>query len=163
MDKIIIACDSTVDLSKEIIERYNIKVLPLTVSLGDKDYKDGVDLFPQMIYDYHAKTGELPKTSAINVTQYVDFFNEINEENSQIIFISFSSKMSSTYMNAKIAKESFDNVHIVDSANLSTGGGLVVITAASLANSGKSCEEILNEFERISPWVDASFVIDILE
>ena len=77
--KVIIASDSTCDLSPELIEKYGIKILPLSVRLGENDYKDGVDVTPDDIYEHYRKTGELPKTAAVNVSDFADFFESATE------------------------------------------------------------------------------------
>ncbi len=162
-EKIIIASDSTTDLNPELIERYGVRILPLGVTVGGKSYTDGVDIDPDMIYDNYNKTGELPKTSAINIAQFTDFFEECTADGSSMLFFTISSDMSSTYGNARLAAEDFPNVHVVDTRNLSTGGGLLVIKAAELAAEGNSAAEIADVCRELSANVDASFVIDSLE
>jgi len=162
-EKILIASDSTTDLSPEQVEKYGIKIVHMGVSLGDKSYTDGVDIDPDMIYDHYNKTGELPKTSAINIAQFSDFFEKYTEEGYSIVLFTISRDMSSTYSNACIAAEDFPNVYVVDTRNLSTGGGLLVISASEMAAEGKSAAEIAKACEELTPYVDASFVIDNLE
>ena len=116
-----------------------------------------------MIYANYEKTGQLPKTSAVNLTDFEDFFEEYTNEGYSIVVFTISSEMSSTYHNAHSAAEDFDNVYVVDTRNLSTGGGLLVATAAEMANNGKSAYEIAEECQRLVNNVDASFVIDSLE
>ena len=165
MSKVIIACDSSCDLSKEILEKYNIFTNPFTVNLGDNHYHDGVDITPDDIYEYHKKTGELPKTAAINMAESLEFFKSLKQdEDTQIIFFTISSTMSGTYQYACLAAEEIGGVFVVDSKNLSTGVGLSVIKAAELAKDGKSAEEIVdfinNEYIN---YVNSSFIIDSLE
>ena len=162
-EKILIASDSTTDLGPELIEKYNVKIIPLGVTLGGKTYTDGVDIDPDMIYDNYAKTGELPKTSAANIPQFEDVFKEYTDNGYSVIVFTISSDMSSTFSNARLAAEDYQNVHVVDTRNLSTGGGLLVITAAEMAEAGKSAEEIANKCRELASCVDASFVIDSLE
>lgn len=162
-EKILIASDSTTDLSPEQVEKYGVKIVHMSVSLGDKSYTDGVDINPDMIYDHYNKTGELPKTSAINIAQFSDFFEKYTNEGYSIVLFTISSEMSSTYSNASIAAEDFPNVHVVDTRNLSTGGGLLVISACEMAEEGKSAAEIAKACEELTPYIDASFVIDNLE
>ena len=160
---IIIASDSTCDLNEELIQRYQIKLLPLSVSLGDRTYTDGVDITPDLIYAHYEKTGELPKTSAINIAEFEDFFRQQTADGSAVVFFTISSEMSSTCSNAKIAAADFDSVYVVDTRNLSTGGGLLVTAAAELAAQGKSAKEIAETCETLAARVDASFVVDDLE
>lgn len=163
MSNIVITSDSTSDLSIELRERYNISVLPLGVTLGDKAYKDGVDITPDDIYAHHAKTGELPKTTAANVDECINFFKKFVDEGKTVIHFSISSDMSSTYNNGRLASMEFENVYVIDSANLSTGEGLLVIAAAEMAEQGLGAEEIVAKIEDLVSKVDASFVIDNLE
>ncbi len=163
MSNIVITSDSTSDLSPELRERYNITVLPLGVTLGDKAYKDGVDITPDDIYAHHAKTGELPKTTAANVDECINFFKGFTDEGKTVIHFSISSSMSSTFNNGRLAAMECDNVYVIDSANLSTGEGLLVIAAAEMAEQGLEAEEIVSKIEDLVPNVDASFVIDNLE
>ena len=160
---IIITSDSTTDLSKELCERYKITVMHLCITLGDKLYTDGVDITPDDIYAHHDRTGELPKTTATNVGDCLDFFSQFTSQGKTVIHFTISSEMSSTYNNACMAAEELGNVYIIDTKNLSTGGGLLVITAAELLNQGLPVEEIVEKTRETVARVDASFVIDNLE
>ncbi len=162
-NNIIISSDSTTDLSPELKERYNVKTLPLGVALGDKTYHDGVDITPDDIYEHHRKTGELPKTAAANINDCIDFFKPFVDDGKTVIHFSISSEMSSTYNNCSLAAADLGNVFVIDTKNLSTGGGLLVIAAAEMAAKGMSAEDIVSEVEKLVPCVDASFVIDNLE
>ena len=157
-----ITCDSSMDLLKEYYEENNVSVLPFTITLGDKDYIDGIDIDNEMIFDYVAKNKVLPKTSAINEYQYSDFFKE-NLCEDGLIFISISSKASCAYNNAMAAAKNFDNVYVVDSLSLSTGGGLLVTHAVELSKKGLSAKEIFEKLEAKKKKVQASFTIDRLE
>jgi len=159
----VIASDSTCDLSPELIREYGIRILPLGVALGEKQYTDGVDIDPDFIYAHYEKTGELPKTSAVNLADFEEFFARETAEGNAVVLFTISSEMSSTYNNARLAAESFANVHVVDTRNLSTGGGLLVITAAEMAAEGKPAAEIAETCRGLAPCVDASFIIDSLE
>ena len=163
MAKIIISSDSTCDLSPEIKERYGVKILPLGVTLGTNVYRDGFDIIPDDIYAHYDKTGELPKTTAANVGECADFFAELTKGGDAVIHFTISSQMSSTYNNACIAASDFENVYVVDTQNLSTGGGLLVVAAAEMAKGGMEPTAIVEQLERLIPCVDASFVIDNLE
>lgn len=162
-NNIIITSDSTSDLSPALRERYNIKTIPLGVNLGDKTYFDGVDITPDDIYEYHKKTGELPKTTAANVGDCIDFFKSFTDEGKTVIHFSISSEMSSTYNNACLASNEFENVYVIDSKNLSTGSGLLVVAAAEMVASGMEADQIVEKINQLIPCVDASFVIDNLE
>lgn len=163
MAKIIISSDSTCDLSPELIKKYDISIIPLGITLGTNVYRDGVDITPDDIYAHHQKTGELPKTTASNVGECIDYFADLTKNGDTVIHFSISSTMSSTYSNNCIAASEFDNVYIIDSKNLSTGSGLLVLAAAEMAQDGMDAKDIVAKLEQISPCVDASFVIDSLE
>ena len=131
--QIIISSDSTCDLSRELIERHNIRILPMGISLGDEIFRDGIDITPDAIYAHAAETGQLPKTSAINMAEDADFFEELTRDGSAVIHFTISSAMSATYNNARMAAEDFEDVYVVDAKNLSTGSGLLVLAAAEMA------------------------------
>ncbi len=162
-EKILIASDSTTDLSPELIEQYGVKILPLGVALGDKQYIDGVDIDPDFIYKNYEETGKLPKTSAVNLADFEAFFAPLVADGYRVIFFTISSDMSSTYNNACLAAESFEGVYVVDTHNLSTGGGLLLIAAAEMVAAGVGAEEIVARCNELAPRVDASFIIDSLE
>ena len=159
----VIASDSTCDLSPELIREYGIRILPLGVALGEKQYTDGVDIDPDLIYAHYEKTGELPKTSAVNLVDFEDFFAAETAKGNAVVLFTISAEMSSTCNNARLAAESFEDVYVVDTRNLSTGGGLLVLTAAEMAAEGKPAAEIAKVCEGLTPCVDASFIIDSLE
>ena len=159
----IIAADSTCDLSPELIQSYGIHIIPLGVTLGEKQYTDGVDIDPDFIYAHYEKTGELPKTSAVNLVDFEDYFARETAAGNSVVLFTISSDMSSTCNNARLAAEGFENVYVVDTRNLSTGGGLLVLTAAEMAAKGKPAAEIAETCSALAPCVDASFIIDSLE
>ena len=161
--KIVIASDSTCDLSPELIEQYGVQILPLGVALGERQYTDGVDIDPDFIYEHYEKTGVLPKTSAINIAECEDFFKKHTADGASVILFTISSDMSSTNNNARLAAESCERAYVVDGRNLSTGGGLLVLKACEMAAEGKSPEEIVETCNSLAPCVDASFIIDSLE
>lgn len=162
-EKILIASDSTCDLSPELIEQNNIKILPLGVSLGENNFIDGVDITPDDIYVHYEKTKQLPKTAAVNVAEFSAFFEKYVNEGYSIVMFTISAQMSSTYNNARLAAEEFEGVYAVNTENLSTGGGLLVLSACQMAKEGMSAKEIAEKCEQIAKRVDASFIIDSLE
>ena len=162
-DKILITSDSTTDLSPELREQYGIKLMRLVVNLNDVDHIDGVDITPEDIYRNYEMNKSLPKTAAPNLADCTEFFRQYVEQGYDIVHFTISSEMSSTYQNSVIAAEEFENVYVVDSRNLSTGGGLLVLHAAELAARGMRAGMIAEECRRLAPYVDASFVIDSLE
>ena len=162
-EKVLIASDSTCDLSADLIARYNIAILPLGVTLGEKQYTDGVDITPDDIYEQYEKTGMLPKTSAVNIAEFTSFYKKYVDEGYSMVMFTIGSQMSSTYNNARLAADEFDNVYAVDTKNLSTGGGLLVLSACRMAEEGKTAEEIAAAYTELADYVDASFVVDNLE
>ena len=162
--KIKILADSTADLTKEICEKFDIEQLPLTVSLGENDYFDGVTINPQMIYDYVKQTNQLPKTSAINQMTYEHAYQKVFDEGyNGIVHFTISSEMSTCYNNAVAASKQFENVAVVDSRTLSTGIALLAMYASELAKQGKfSAQEIAKKAEARIPFDQTSFVVDKL-
>lgn len=154
--QIAITCESSADLNKELYEKNEIKVLPFTITLGDKDYKDFTNLSPEMIFDFVAKEKTLPKTSAINEVEYSEFFSE-NIKADGLIHFCISSKISSTYNNAIMASKKFKNVYVVDSLSLSSGIGIQVLYACKLLKQGLTAEEIFNKVNERRKAVQISF------
>ena len=161
-----IIADSTCDLNDDLIKRYQIRIIPLYVILGEKEHRDGVDIHAEDIFRHVASGGGLPKTGAASVEDFLSEFRSILQENpsDEIICITIGAKFSSSYQNACIAAEEAGHVSVIDSMNLSTGFGHVVLTAAELIQRGKTvqetCDILRNE---IIPNVDASFIIDRLD
>ena len=161
-----IVADSTCDLNQELRERFHLTVIPLYVTLNDTEYRDDVDIHASDIFRAVEMGGALPKTAAIPVSDFAECFRSIMEEDpdGEIVCITISSKFSSCYQNACIAAQDFPRVYPVDSLNLSTGIGLSVLTAAELAQDGKSGAEIAEYLKTaVIPYVDASFIIDRLD
>ncbi len=158
-----ITADSTCDLSLEIIERYNIDILPLYVVENEKSLRDGIDVSPEDIFDFVEKTGGSVSTSAVNTNDYINYFTKIKKNCDAIIHINISSEFSSCYQNALIAAETVGNVYPVDSRNLSTGSGHIVVEAAEMAESGASPEEIVSAMKELTKKVEASFFIEKLD
>ena len=158
----IISADSTCDLSKAQIERYHIGIVPLHIELGGKEYLDGVDVCPDDIYAYVGGGGDLAATAAVNPDEYVERFAKWSAEYDFVIHVNISADFSSCYQNACIAAEDFDNVYVVDSRNLSTGHGLVVLEACRYAQEGKDPETIVSMLRDLTERVEASFILEDL-
>ena len=160
-----ILSDSTCDLSKELIEKYNIEVLPLHIVLGEAEYKDGEEISPDEIYEWADANKTTPKTSAIGITDVMDAYEKWLKEYDEIVIFSISGKMSTTVNVMRMAADELeveDRVFVVDSENLSTGNGLLVIEAAIMAQEGKNAKEIEGHITQLKPQVKASFVVDTL-
>lgn len=160
-----IISDSTCDLSPELVRRFDIGILPLNVRLGSDEYQDGVNITPEKLYEWSDANKSTPKTSAPSVEAAVELFRPHIESGDEIISFCISESMSASGNIMRLAAkelEAEDRIHVVDSANLSTGIGLQVLRAAYLAAMGTSADEILKEIDRIRPLVRASFVVDTL-
>ena len=161
--KIAITADSVIDLTPQLINEYDIKILPLNILLGDVDYKDN-QVTSSQIFDFVAKTGKLPKTSAASETDYEDAFKQILTDYDKIIHFSLSSEMSVTHLNAVKASKNFgDNVEVIDSRSLSTGVGLQAIYARELTKTETDIKVIADKVRQRSNSVQASFVIEELD
>ncbi len=162
--KILICADSTSDLSPDLIARYGVTIMPLHVRLGDEERLDGVDVFPDDLFAYYQKTGKLPATSAGMPLDYEEFFKKHLTPDTSIVHFHLSSDMSATYNNARMVAETLDDVHSVDSRNLSTGIGLLVIEASIMAQSGQyTAAEIAERCRVLAAHVNTSFIVDTLE
>ncbi len=157
-----ILSDSTCDLSQELLAQHNITLVPLTVVKADEQFKDGVTITPADIFAHVAAGGDLCSTSANSVGEYEDYFNEYAPKYDGVLLINIGSGFSSCYQNACIAAEDFDNVKVVDSKNLSTGQGLVVLEACRLAKECASLEELHEKVQAFTEKVEASFLVDKL-
>lgn len=162
MKKIILSADSTCDLDDRLKERYEVHCQPLHINLGDKQYEDGVNISPDDIYETYERQRILPKTSAPNPKEYIDYFKKWTDQGHEVVHISLGSGISSSYQNACIAAEELGNVYPIDSGNLSTGMGLLVIEAAERIVKGMPAEQISEEINHLKSKVEASFVIDKL-
>jgi len=162
--KVKIIADSTCDITDGLIKKYDIDIIPLHVILDDETFRDGVDIEAKDVIDWSNKTGSTPKTSAPSIEAFQKTLKKYAEEKRDVVVITISSELSGTLQSAKIAAEEFDNIdiRILDSRNLSTGIGHLVLIAAELAQEGKSAEEIETELIGIIPKVKASFFIDTL-
>lgn len=163
MNKIKITCDSTCDLTKELYDKYGVEVVPLGIALGEALYLDSVDITTQKVFDYVAETGELPKTSAISVDTYETVFKKYVSEGYSVIHINISSDFSACHQHARLAAEEVGNVYPIDSRNLSSGSGHLVIAAAEMVASGKGVLEIVDKLNEIKDKLDVSFVLQTLD
>jgi len=163
MPKIKITCDSTCDLNPELYNRYGICVIPLSVAMGDKLCRDGVDVTPEDLFCYVEENGKLPTTSAISVGEYEDFFRAFVEEGYEVVHINLSSELSSSHQNARLAAQEVGKVYVVDSRSLSTGSGHLVILAAELASAGYDGAYIAKSLDDMKGHLDVSFVLQTLD
>ncbi len=160
-----IISDSTCDLCSELLEKYNISILPLHILLGEEEYEDGRDISIPEIYEWVQAHKETPKTSAPSLERAQELFEPYLAKGDEIVCFSISSSMSSSGNVMRMAAERLqaqDRVHVIDSENLSTGIGLLVVEAAIMAQAGRSAGEIVEKMEALKPRVRASFVVDTL-
>ena len=160
-----IISDSTCDLSRELLEKYDIDIAPLHIVLGEAEYEDGVSITPDEIYKWSDENKVTPKTSAAGIEQTIELMRPYVEAGREVVCFSISASMSTTVNVMNMAAEVLEVEHlvkVVDSANLSTGIGLLVIEAAIMAQEGKTAQEIVDRMEYLKPLVRASFVVDTL-
>lgn len=158
-----ILSDSTCDLSAALLEENGISLVPLTVVKADEQFKDGVTITPADIFDHVAKGGALCSTSANSVGEYADIFAQYASQYDGVIHINIGSGFSSCYQNACLAAEDFPNVRVIDSMNLSTGQGLVVLKACELAKTASDLDALAEELRAFTAKVEASFLLDRLD
>ena len=158
-----IISDSTCDLSPELLTKYDISLVPLIVMKGDQEYQDGLTITPADIFAHVAAGGSLCTTAARSVGFYQETFARYAGEYDGILHVNLSSEFSSSYQNACLAAEEFENVRVVDSRNLSTGQGLVVLKACELAKTAVSLDALKQYLDAFTQRVEASFVVDKLD
>lgn len=160
---VMITADSTCDLSEELLSRYKVKILPLTILLGEESFLDGAHYTPADMYRRYRADGTLPKTAAPSLQQITDFFTPFLNEGYEIVHLDISSELSSTCSNARIVASELEGVYVVDSRMLSTGVGLLVIEGAECRDKGMSAADIAEHLTELTGKVDTSFVLDTLE
>lgn len=160
-----IISDSTCDLSADLLQRYEVSILPLHIILGDKESEDGKDISPDEIYRWSDENKLTPKTSAPALDRAIELLKPYVEAGREVVCFAISEDMSASANVMRLAAEELDGknlVTVIDSANLSTGIGLLVIEAAIMAKEGKNAGEIAERIEELKPLVRASFVVDTL-
>ena len=158
-----ILSDSTCDLSPELIRQYNIGIIPLYVHLGDKEYRDGVDIRPEEIFRWSDENRQTPRTAAPDIEEISTYLDRDGKD--EYVIFTISSSMSSSFSNCRLTAMELgmeDRVFVIDSGNLSTGIGLLAIRAALMAREGMSGSQIASEMAKVKDKVRASFVVDTL-
>ena len=165
MNKVVILVDSTCDLPKEVIEQNEIVIVPLTVNFPDVSFYDGVDITTPELYKMVAERGELPKTAAITLGEIYNVFEKYINLGYDIVYTGISSFMSKSYENAVMMSKEFEEgrIEVVDSLNLSTGIGLVVMKACKWRDEGKNVHEIAELMRETIPYVRSQFIVDTME
>ncbi len=161
--KIKITSDSTCDLSKELLAAHDITLMALTVIKDGQGFQDNVTITPADIFAHVAAGGALCSTTAVSIGEYLEFFAPLSKEYDAVVHINLGSGFSSTHQNACLAAEDFDNVYVIDSKNLSTGQGLVVLKACELAKTATDMDELKAELDAFTGKVEASFLVDKLD
>ncbi len=161
-----ITYDSTCDLTPQLLECFRIRTIPLTIQSGERVFPDDGSYTSADLYDGYRRDGTLPKTSAISPEEFRSFFSAILDEGFDIVHIDISSDLSCTCQNAVMAAQELVDkgaIHVVDSRQLSTGGGLLALQGAKLRDDGMAASDIAAELRRLAPLSDTSFVLDTLE
>ena len=161
--KIKILSDSTCDLGEVLLKRYDITLVPLSVIMDGKDYKDGVTISPAEVFAHVAAGGDLCSTSAVSIGEYADMFAQYANDYDGVIHINIGSGFSTCYQSACLAAEEFPNVRVIDSRNLSTGQGLVVLKACELAKTCDDLDILADTLRSFTEKVEASFLVDKLD
>ena len=160
-----IISDSTCDLCAELLEKYDISILPLHILLGEEEYEDGRNITIEEIYAWSEANKETPKTSAASIDSTIELFEPYVKKGDEIVCFSISGSMSVSGNVMRMAAEQLEaesSIHVIDSQNLSTGIGLLVVEAAAMAKDGRTAREIVERMEELIPRVRASFVVDTL-
>ena len=161
--KIKISSDSTCDLSAELVERYDVHIVPLSVSKDGVFYRDGLEITPQDIFDHVSSGGGVCSTAAVNMDEYQHIFEGLRRDYDAVIHFTISSELSCCYQNACLAAQEVPGVYVIDAENLSTGIGQLVLEASIMAREGAAPEEIVEKINTMKKKLDVSFVIDTLE
>ncbi len=160
---VIITCDSTCDLSDELKERFDIKIVPLTITLGDETFLDGHGFTPADLFARYRADKTLPKTSAVGVHEFIDFFSPFLNEGYEVVHLDISSELSASFNNAVLAANELEGVYPVDSKMLSTGVALLAIDGATCRDKGMAAADIAARLTALTEKVNTSFVLDTLE
>lgn len=158
-----ITADSTCDLSQELVKQFDIEIVPLSIIKGGIPYKDGLEISPEDIFAYVESGQGVCTSAAVNTEDYIACFQRFSSQYDAVIHINISAEFSSCFANAKLAAAEFPNVYAVDSRNLSTGSGHIVLQAACMAQAGLEPRKIVDALNVLTGKVEASFVLDKLD
>ena len=160
---IILCADSTCDLGAELIAKYNVHIMPLHVTLEDQTYTDGVDINPDDIYAIYHEKKILPKTAALNMDEVLEFVTPFIEAGNDVLCLTLGSGLSTTYNSFRLAAMETEGLYVIDSNNLSTGFGHMVMAAGDRIAAGMPVQQIVEEVQALTQKVEASFIVDNLE
>lgn len=161
--KIAISIDSACDLPKEVIKENNIFCMPYFVTMGENEYRDGVNVTSADLFKFVKENGVLPKTGAPSAEMFKEYFSNILKSYDAVIHIGLSDKMTSAFANARIGAEELKNVYLIDSMSLSSGIALLALKCVEKVKQGKQPEQIVEELNALRPYVQASFLVDTLK
>ncbi len=162
-NRVVITADSTCDLPKELLDRFDIHTIPLTITLGDDTFLDGEGFTPLDMYARYRQDGILPKTSAPGMQEFLEFFSPFTDAGCSVVHLDISSELSNSYNAACLAAQELDGVHVIDSRQLSSGVALLAIEGAECRDRGMSAEEIAGHLRSLTDKVQTSFVLDTLQ
>lgn len=163
-NKVIITADRTCDLNEPLLKKYNVHDIPLHIVIGGNSYEDWDNITPEELYKIFNETSELPKTTAVSIGEYEDIFKKYVDEGCDVVHLSLGSELSTTHQSSVVASQSFPGrVFSIDTQNLSTGSGLLVIKACELRDQGLSASEIADKLNELVPKSHASFVLERLD
>ena len=163
MHRVVITADSTADLPPELLERYDIHMIPLTIILGEESFPDGPGVTPDILYRRYHVDGTLPKTASPSVQAFTDFFSSFLAEGAQIVHLDISAELSNAYNAARLAAAELEGVYVVDSRSLCCGIALLAVEGAECRDRGMSAEQIAERLTGLAEKVSTSFVLDTLE
>lgn len=161
--KIAISIDSACDLPKEVIKENNIFCMPYFVTMGENEYRDGVNVTSADLFKFVKENGVLPKTGAPSAEMFKEYFSDILKSYDAVIHIGLSEKMTSAFANARIGAEELKNVYLIDSMSLSSGIALLALKCVEKVKQGKQPQQIVEELNALRPYVQASFLVDTLK
>ncbi|MBQ6848578.1 MAG: DegV family protein [Clostridia bacterium] len=160
---IILCADSTCDLDAALIAKYSVHIMPMHVTLEDQTYADGVDITPDDIYAIYHEKNILPKTAALNMDEVLEFVNPFIEAGNDVLCLTIGSALSTTYNSFRLAAMETEGLYVIDSNNLSTGFGHMVMAAGDRIAAGLPIQQIVEEVQALTQKVEASFIVDNLE
>lgn len=165
MNTVVLVSDSTCDLSKELLKIHQIQIVPLHVNFGEESFRDGIDLTVDQMYQRVAQEKVLPKTSAASPGEFLTVFEPLIQAKKDIIYIGIGSGFSATLQSARLAKQMLetDHIHLIDSKNLSSGSGLLLLKASKWIREGKSAKEVVALVENLISKVRTQFVISTMD
>lgn len=158
----VVTADSTVDLSQDLIERFQIHIMPLTIILGDETFLDGQGFTPLEMYARYREDGTLPHTAAPSEEDFYQFFKRFTDQGLEVVHIDISAELSATFNVAALASRRLPGVHVIDSRMLSTGGGLLAIEAAECREKDMDAAAVAEHIRSLTGKVSTSFVLDTL-